>query len=72
MDRSPGTTEGNRSSALWGKRSSGERSSALWGKGGRGFFGVMTLAVAMVAPSSALAGSSMCGDDLKAHVPRAS
>src|SRR5215218_9835992 len=42
--RSVGTTNGARSSALWGKRS-GSRSSALWGKGGRG---VVALAIGLL------------------------
>ena len=63
-------TEGARSSALWGKRSSGERSSALWGKGGRGFLAVLTLAVAFVIPTSGVAAPAACGEDLKAFVPK--
>src|SRR5215210_2851969 len=55
MRLNPGSTEGARSSALWGKRSSGQRSSALWGKGGRGFAAVLALATAMLVPGSGFA-----------------
>jgi serine protease AprX len=51
------STEGVRSSALWGKRSSGQRSSALWGKGGRGFVALLALATAMLVPASGFADS---------------
>ena len=49
---------GLRESALWGKPSKGEtRSSALWGKGGRGFFSLVVVALALTASTAASASS---------------
>jgi serine protease AprX len=55
MKNVPRSTEGVRSSALWGKRSSGERSSALWGKGGRGFVAFVALVAVLVVPTTGIA-----------------
>jgi serine protease AprX len=58
MRQDGNTTDGIRSSALWGKRSSGSRPSALWGKGGRGIATALSLAVALTMPAAGLAGKA--------------
>ena len=71
MDTVPGTTEGARSSALWGKRSSGERSSALGGKGGRGLLALTVALFTLVAamPATAARGKSAETNRLESYVP---
>ena len=58
MRQERGSNGSVRSSALWGKPSKGEtRSSALWGKGGRGIVATLAVAMVMVTPMAAVAGS---------------
>jgi serine protease AprX len=62
MRQERGSNGSIRSSALWGKPSKGEtRSSALWGKGGRGIVATLAVAMVMVAPMAAVAGSGSSG-----------
>ena len=68
MEKGLGSTDGARSSALWGKRSSGERSSALWGKGGRGLVALAVSLVTLAAAMPATAARS-ADRDLEAFVP---
>ena len=62
MRQERGSNGSIRSSALWGKPSKGEtRSSALWGKGGRGIVATLAVAMVMVTPMAAVAGSGSSG-----------
>jgi serine protease AprX len=51
------TTQGERSSALWGRGGRETRSSALWGRGGRSTVALFALVVSVIIPAAGIASS---------------